>query len=77
MQKIAIKGVQINLNNLTDVKSQKSLKATDIFSHLSNEEQVEAYSELWLVLKPEEKVTPPLAQEAAIAAASGEAVSAE
>ena len=77
METLLLKGVEINLDNLVDVKNQNALKATDIFSHLSEDEQAQAYSELWLVLKPESKETPPPAQDAAIAAASGEPLSAE
>jgi hypothetical protein len=77
METVQVKGVDINLDNLRDVKNQKALKATDIFTQFSEDEQAQAYSELWLILKPESKDTPPPAQDAAIAAAGGDVVSAE
>lgn len=78
MSNTKLHGVEINLDNLSDVKSLKDLKSTDIFSHLSNDEQATAYDELYSILKPKAtKDTPPPAQDAANAAASGDVVNQE
>lgn len=73
MNTTVIKGSHINLDSLKDLKNQKALKSTEIFSHLSEEDQADAYGELWGVLKPSNKVAPPLDNStAAIAASDGD-----
>lgn len=63
MNHVRIKGVHINADHFTDHKTIKALKADDrkFFSHLSKDQQEDAYSELWQHLHPEEgqKPAPP------------------
>jgi hypothetical protein len=51
MKKVKIHGASINLDALSGVGSFKELKETGLFSHLTKDEQKDAYSLLWKEVK--------------------------
>jgi hypothetical protein len=77
MKTVDIKGANINLDALGDVKNLKALKATNIFSHVPDAEQDAAYVALWEILSPKKDNTPLPETNAATAATDSDAANKE